>query len=264
MARIALGVEYAGSLYHGWQSQPDGNTVQDHLQTALSQIAGEAIAVIAAGRTDTGVHASGQVVHFDTEVVRPLSAWVRGVNRFLPPDIAVQWAHPVADHFHARFSAFARRYRYVLLNRPTRPALGQGQLGWFHAPLDLAAMQQAAVYLQGEHDFSCFRAAECQAKSPIKQLSRAALWQQDDKIIFEFQANAFLHHMVRNMVGSLVYVGQGKQPPEWMDDLLNSRDRTRAAPTFAADGLYLIGVRYEEHWGLPLAREFPLPMCVSY
>ncbi|MBP7970465.1 MAG: tRNA pseudouridine(38-40) synthase TruA [Aquaspirillum sp.] len=251
MARIALGVEYAGSLYHGWQSQPDGNTVQDHLQTALSQIAGEAIAVIAAGRTDTGVHASGQVVHFDTEVVRPLSAWVRGVNRFLPPDIAVQWAHPVADHFHARFSAFARRYRYVLLNRPTRPALGQGQLGWFHAPLDLAAMQQAAVYLQGEHDFSCFRAAECQAKSPIKHLTRAALWQQDNKIIFEFQANAFLHHMVRNMVGALVYVGKGAHPPSWMQQLLAAKDRRFAPPTFMPDGLVLTAVGYPAEFALP-------------
>lgn len=249
--RIALGVEYDGSRYNGWQSQADGNTVQDALQTALSQIAGEKIGVIAAGRTDTGVHALEQVVHFDTHATRPLSAWVRGVNALLPKDIAVHWAHPVSDDFHARFSAQGRSYRYLLRNAPTRPALQTGKVGWFHAPLDLAAMQAAAGYLLGEHDFSAFRAAECQAKSPIKYLYQLDISQQDQLLVFDFSANAFLHHQVRNLVGCLVYVGKGKHPPVWVQDLLASRKRTLAAPTFMPDGLYLRSIRYAAHWGLP-------------
>ncbi len=249
--RIALGVEYDGSRYNGWQSQPDGNTVQDALQAALSQIAGEKIGVIAAGRTDTGVHALEQVVHFDTHATRPLSAWVRGVNALLPKDIAVHWAHPVSDEFHARFSAQGRSYRYLLRNAPTRPALQTGKVGWFHAPLDLAAMQAAAAYLLGEHDFSAFRAAECQAKSPIKHLYQLDISLQDPLLVFDLSANAFLHHQVRNLVGCLVYVGKGKHPPVWVQDLLASRKRTLAAPTFMPDGLYLRSIRYAAHWGLP-------------
>ena len=249
--RIALGIEYCGTNFRGWQSQAGGGTVQDALEAALGQIAGEKIGVLCAGRTDAGVHATHQVAHFDTTVERPLSAWVRGVNSQLPEGVAVRWAQPVDDEFHARFSARGRRYRYLLLNRPQRPGLWQGRLGWFHLPLDLAAMQEASVRLLGEHDFSAFRAAECQAKSPIKTLTRAEVRQSGNLLIFDFEASAFLHHMVRNLVGTLVYIGKGAQSPAWIDELLQVRDRTRAAPTFSPDGLYFRGPIYEAHWGLP-------------
>jgi len=249
--RIALGLEYDGSPFNGWQSQPDGNTVQDTLQSALSQIAGERIAVVAAGRTDTGVHALEQIVHFDTGVERPLTAWVRGVNALLPESIAVLWAHPVPDEFHARFSAHGRSYRYQLINRATRSAIHAGKVGWFHAPLDISVMRLAAQHLLGEHDFSAFRAAECQAKSPVKNLQQLDIRKQGDLFVFELSANAFLHHMVRNIVGCLIYVGKGKYPPEWLAEVVSSRNRSLAAPTFAPDGLYLQRIKYEEKWGLP-------------
>jgi tRNA pseudouridine38-40 synthase len=249
--RIALGVEYDGSEYNGWQSQADGCTVQDSIQRAISQIAGEPVSIIAAGRTDTGVHALEQVIHFDTKVERPLSAWVRGVNAMLPPSIAILWAHIVPEEFHARFSAQARSYQYVLINRPARSAVHHGKVGWFHAPLDLPAMRAAAQHLLGEHDFTSFRAAECQAKSPVKILAQLDISQQGDTIIFDLSANAFLHHMVRNIVGCLVYVGKGKHPPEWMKEVLDARQRKIAAPTFAPDGLYLRHITYDAKWGLP-------------
>lgn len=249
--RIALGLEYCGSNFRGWQSQTGGRTVQDALQSALTAIAGEPLSVICAGRTDAGVHASQQVVHFETPVARPLTAWVRGVNSHLPEGVAVRWAQPVADEFHARFSARGRRYRYLLLNRPQRPGLWHGRVGWFHWPLDLALMQDAAGRLLGEHDFSAFRAAECQAKSPIKTLVRADVRQQGSLFIFDFEASAFLHHMVRNLVGSLVYIGKGTQPPNWIDALLLAKDRKLSAPTFSPDGLYFRGPIYEPHWQLP-------------
>ena len=249
--RIALCVEYDGSAFHGWQTQPDGKTVQDALERALSEIAGEGINVMCAGRTDTGVHATAQVVHFDTDVERPLTAWVRGTNTFLPSAVAIRWAHGVPDDFHARFSARGRRYRYLLLNRPQRPGLAHARAGWYHLPLDLSAMQAGAEWLVGEHDFSAFRAAECQAKSPVKELREARISRSGDMLIFDFEATAFLHHMIRNLVGSLVYVGNGKHAPAWVGELLAGRDRSKAAPTFAPDGLYLSGVTYEDHWGLP-------------
>lgn len=255
MVRIALGLEYDGQHFCGWQTQPNGCAVQDVLETALQQIAGEAIKVASAGRTDTGVHALAQVVHFDTNAQRPDSAWVRGVNALLPPNVAVRWAREVAPTFHARFSAQARRYRYLLLNRPTRPALAHGRAGWFHAPLDLERMQHAASQLIGEHDFSAFRAAECQAKTPVRTLTELAIQRQGDYIIFDLRANAFLHHMVRNIVGALVYVGKGKHAPAWLAELLQARDRKLAAPTFAPDGLYLSGVEYEAQWGIPPIEE---------
>jgi tRNA pseudouridine38-40 synthase len=253
--RIALGLEYCGTPFHGWQSQPEGDTVQDALQVALSTIAGEPISVICAGRTDAGVHATLQVVHFETGVERPLTAWVRGVNSHLPEGVAVRWAAAVDDEFHARFSARGRRYRYLLLNRPQRPGLWQGRVGWFHLPLDVEAMQQAATHLIGEHDFSAFRAAGCQAKTPVKTLWRADVQQVGSLIVFDFEASAFLHHMVRNLVGSLVYIGKGTQAPDWMAELLQQRDRTVAAPTFSPDGLYFRGPIYEPHWGLPEIEE---------
>ncbi|MEI7455981.1 MAG: tRNA pseudouridine(38-40) synthase TruA [Nitrosomonadales bacterium] len=249
--RIALGVEYDGAPYFGWQSQPDGLTVQDTLQRALSHIANAPVKVHAAGRTDTGVHALEQVVHFETDVHRPLTAWVRGVNAMLPASVVVRWAHPVPDEFHARFSAQGRSYRYLLMNKPVRSAIHAGKMGWFHLPLDLGLMREAAGYLLGEHDFSAFRAAECQAKSPVKQMNKIDISSNGDVIVFELEANAFLHHMVRNIVGCLVYVGKGKYPPAWTADLLASKSRHLAAPTFSPDGLYLRRISYDPKWGLP-------------
>lgn len=249
--RIALGVEYCGTSFRGWQSQAGGGTVQDALEKALREIAGLPVGVLCAGRTDAGVHATQQVVHFDAPVERPLTAWVRGVNSHLPDGVAVRWAQPVGEEFHARFSARGRRYRYLLLNRPQRPGLWQGRVGWFHLPLDLAAMQDASARLLGEHDFSAFRAAECQAKSPVKTMAHASVRQFGTLYVFDFEASAFLHHMVRNLVGTLVYIGKGTQPAGWLDELLGMRDRKLAAPTFSPDGLYFRGPVYEPHWGLP-------------
>jgi tRNA pseudouridine38-40 synthase len=249
--RIALGVEYDGSAYNGWQSQPDVPNVQDALQAALSSVAGVRIDILAAGRTDTGVHALEQVIHFDTDIQRPLSAWVRGSNALLPKDIAVLWAHAVPEEFHARFSAQARSYQYVLVNRPSRVGVHHAKVGWFHQSLDVAAMRKAAQYLLGKHDFSSFRSAECQAKTPMKDLARLDIRQQGDTLIFDLTADAFLHHMVRNILGCLVYVGKSKHPPVWMKEVLEHRNRAHAAPTFAPDGLYLKRIHYDPKWGLP-------------
>ena len=232
-----------------------GSTVQDTLQQALSEIAAAPISVIAAGRTDAGVHALEQVIHFDSEAARPLTAWVRGVNSLLPDSIAVRWAHAVPDEFHARFSAHGRHYRYHLVNREVRSAVHAGRAGWFHLPLNLAAMQEAAQCLLGEHDFSAFRAAECQAKSPVKCMSSIDIYRDGEMLIFDFSANAFLHHMVRNLVGCLVYVGKGKYPPQWLAQVMASRESRLAAPTFSPDGLYLRRIQYETKWGLPQIQE---------
>ena len=243
--RIALGVEYDGSGFCGWQSQAGGGAVQDALEAALSQVADAPTRVVCAGRTDAGVHATGQVVHFDTEAVRPDTAWVRGVNSHLPDTVTVRWAQAVTDDFHARFSARGRRYRYLLLNRPERPGLMAKRAGWFHRPLDADAMGIAAGFLLGEHDFSAFRSVECQARSPVKTLRRADVMRHGDMLVFDFEASAFLHHMVRNIVGSLVYVGKGTHAPSWLEEILAGRNRACAAPTFAANGLYLAGVDYD-------------------
>ena len=251
MVRIALGLEYDGAAFHGWQSQPGGNTVQDVLEHALGEVAGASVRVVCAGRTDAGVHALGQVAHFDTDVARPDSAWLRGSNAHLPPQVAVRWALPVDSEFHARFSAQSRTYRYLLYNHPVRPALQHGRVGWFHQPLDVAAMHGAAQCLLGEQDFSAFRAAECQAKSPLKTVHRAEVSRSGDMVVFDFCANAFLQHMVRNLVGALVAVGKGKQRPEWIAELLHAKDRRRAAATFSPAGLYFAGVAYESRWQLP-------------
>ncbi|HZS68189.1 MAG TPA: tRNA pseudouridine(38-40) synthase TruA [Burkholderiales bacterium] len=251
MPRIAIALEYDGSGFLGWQTQPGGGAVQDVLQAALAAIAAEPIAATGAGRTDRGVHARGQVAHFDTSAVRPDSAWVRGVNSFLPQSVAVLWARPVEAEFHARFSAIARTYRYRLINRPVRPALAARYAGWYHAPLDIEPMRVAARALLGEHDFSAFRAAECEAKTPVRTVHSISVEQNADRIEFVVRANAFLHHMVRNIVGCLVYVGAGKQPPGWIAELLASRERSKAAPTFAPEGLYLERVEYEARWQLP-------------
>ena len=249
--RIALGLEYDGSCFLGWQTQPAGGTVQDALQAALATIAGEPVVVTCAGRTDRGVHAREQVVHFETGAARPESAWVRGVNALLPASVAVLWSRPVDESFHARYSATSRSYRYVLLNRPVRPALAACHAGWFHLVLDVQAMREAAVQLVGEHDFSAFRSAECQAKSPVRTLHALDIESRGERIDFVLRANAFLHHMVRNIVGSLIYVGKGKHPPRWAHEVLEQRDRARAAPTFAPQGLYLEAIEYPSRWGLP-------------
>lgn len=262
--RVALGVEYDGSAFYGWQSQPGGTTVQDSLEQALGIIADAPVRVHCAGRTDTGVHALCQIAHFDAPTVRPLNAWVRGVNAHLPPTVVVRWAQEVSDDFHARFSAQGRHYRYLLLNRPQRPALWASFAGWYHQPLDVVAMQAASAHLIGEHDFSAFRAAECQAKSPIKTLYKATLQAHGDWLIFDFHANAFLHHMIRNIVGTLVYVGKGAHASDWVRDLLEARCRAEAAPTFSPAGLYFAGADYDPVHALTgkieacLQRPFPL------
>lgn len=252
--RLALGLEYDGRGFCGWQSQSSGCGIQDCLQAALTVLAGHDVNVVAAGRTDTGVHALCQVVHFDTDTSRPQSAWVRGVNAHLPSGVRVLWATQVGETFHARFSASERSYQYLLMNQPVAPAVMHGKVGWFHQPLDLVAMQQAAAFLLGEHDFSAFRAAECQARSPVKTMHTAEVRGIDGRLLFSFRANAFLHHQVRNMVGALVYIGKGSHPPEFMRELLQLKERRLAPPTFAADGLYLTGVGYDSVWGLPQVR----------
>ena len=252
--RIALGIEYDGSRFLGWQTQPGGGTVQDALEAALSGIANEAIAVTCAGRTDRGVHARAQVVHFDTNAERPDSAWVRGVNALLPEAVAVLWSRRVAPDFHARYSALSRTYRYVLLNRQVRPALAARYAGWHHAPLEVAAMREAAAHLVGEHDFSAFRSAECQAKNPVRTLHAIEIERAGDRVEFTLRANAWLQHMVRNIVGTLAYVGKGKHPPQWVKKLLDSRDRSLAAPTFGPEGLYLESVEYDLRWNIPTTR----------
>lgn len=249
--RFAICIEYDGTAFHGWQSQPHGQTVQDHLQRAVGAIAGAPVTIHAAGRTDAGVHALAQVAHFDVEVDRPLQAWVRGVNAHLPAAIAVRWAQPMAQDFHARFSAQGRSYCYLLHNHPVRPALQHGRTGWYHRPLDAQAMAEGAAYLLGEHDFSSFRAAECQARSPVKVLHQVQVRRHGEYLLFEFSASGFLHHMVRNIVGALLWVGYAKESPAWIGELLALRDRTQAAPTFMPDGLYFTGVDYGSGWSLP-------------
>jgi tRNA pseudouridine38-40 synthase len=260
--RIALALEYDGSRFLGWQTQPGGGTVQDTLQAALSTIAGEALLVTCAGRTDQGVHARMQVVHFDTQAVRPDSAWVRGVNALLPESVAVQWACAVNEEFHARYLAVSRSYRYVLISRPTRPALAARFAGWYHAPLDVAAMRDAARHLVGEHDFSAYRSSECQARSPIRTLHALEVEDRGERIDFVLRANAFLQHMARNIIGTLVYIGSGRHAAAWAAEVLAGRDRSRAAPTFAAEGLYLEHVEYASRWMLPAmrAQAVDLPM----
>jgi tRNA pseudouridine38-40 synthase len=252
--RIAIGLEYSGSPFTGWQSQPDGRGVQDALERALRAIADEPVRTLAAGRTDAGVHATMQIAHFDVGVTRPETAWVRGVNAQLPTEVAVLWARTVAADFHARNAARARSYTYVLANRPVRPALLAGRVGWYHQRLDVEAMTQAAAALVGTHDFSAFRAAECQAKTPVKTLTEVMIAADGDLLRFDFRADAFLQHMIRNIVGSLVYVGAGKQRPGWIAELLAACDRTRAAPTFAPDGLHFTGADYDARWELPPTR----------
>ncbi len=255
--RVALGVSYLGCAYKGWQSQPGGGTVQDALESALSRFVVAPVKVVCAGRTDAGVHGINQVVHLDAHVERTPFSWVRGTNAFLPRDIAVQWAAPVTKAFHARNSAMGRRYTYVLLEAAVRPALESGRAGWVFRPLDLDAMCAGAQHLLGEHDFSSFRSSMCQSPTPVKLLREihirrcgppeapTAYWR------FDFEGQAFLHHMIRNIMGCLLAVGAGNQPPQWVREVRDARDRKVAAPTFPPDGLYFLGPRYDPAWGLP-------------
>lgn len=256
-ARLALGLAYRGGAYYGWQSQPGGRTVQDALESALTQFMGAqasgsgTVRTICAGRTDTGVHAMQQVVHIDPPVQREAASWVRGTNSFLPSDIAVQWCQPVAPHFHARFCARSRRYRFVVLQAAVRPAIESGLCGWVFRPLDGEAMRAAAQLLLGTHDFSAFRAAACQSPTPIKTLHSITITQRGAYWRFDFEANAYLHHMVRNLMGCLLAVGQGRYPSDWAGDVLASRSRKQAAPTFGPEGLYFMGPSYDAEHGLP-------------
>lgn len=252
--RIALGVEYAGEDFHGWQTQitqPTVRTVQKAIEAALSKIANHPVSVICAGRTDRGVHALAQVIHADVQVERPLHAWVLGTNVNLPNDISILWACPVPDSFHARFSATARHYRYLILNRPSRPALLAEKVAWEYKPLNVELMQAGAHYLKGTHDFTSYRAAACQAKSPIRTVSQLTVTRINDKVIIDVSANAFLYHMVRNIAGVLLTIGRGERLPQWSQQVLAARNRTAAGITASASGLYLCGVDYPSDYRLP-------------
>ena len=262
MRRIAVGIEYDGSQWQGWQKQPCGKTVQNQLENALFRFTQEKTAITSAGRTDSGVHAIEQVAHLDTTRERDPFSWVRGVNSYLDHSIALKWACEVPGGergFHARKSARARRYRYVLHNHPVRSPLLKNRAGWTFRPLELKPMQEAAEFLLGEHDFSAFRASECQALTPVKNMKEITIEKQGDIFVFEFEAGAFLHHMVRNIVGSLIYVGKGEHEPAWMHAILEGKDRSRAAPTFMPDGLYLVKVTYDAKWSLPQMEESVRP-----
>lgn len=251
MPRIALGVAYDGAPWKGWQTQPHRCTVQDKLEAALAVFLDGTVGTICAGRTDTGVHALEQVVHLDSAAERRMESWVRGLNALLPTSIRVQWAHTVSEEFHARFSATARSYIYLLRAHRVASPILHGKVGWIHRELDLAAMQEAAHYLVGEHDFSAFRSSECQAASPVRHLHRLEIGQSGDFFTFSFTANAFLHHMVRNLMGALVEVGKGSLSPDSMADLVAQRDRRLAPATFPAAGLYLARAEYPAQFELP-------------
>ncbi|WP_283125341.1 tRNA pseudouridine(38-40) synthase TruA [Providencia stuartii] len=251
LSRIALGIEYNGSRYYGWQRQQEVKSVQCCLEEALSKVANQPISVFCAGRTDAGVHATGQVVHFDSPVVRKEAAWTMGVNTHLPDDIAVRWCQGVDEEFHARFSATARRYRYVIFNHRYRPAILSNGVTHFHYPLDEKRMHQAAQVLLGENDFTSFRAVQCQSRTPWRNVMHVQVSRHGNYVVVDIKANAFVHHMVRNIVGSLLEIGCGNQDINWMAELLELKDRTKAAATAKAEGLYLVAVDYPEKFALP-------------
>ena len=253
MARIAVGIEYDGSAFAGWQAQAAVRTVQQVTEKALSLVAAHAVSLTCAGRTDAGVHARGQVAHFDTSAVRTLRSWILGANSELPCDVSLCWARPVPPHFHARYSAEARTYRYLIVNRLARPALLASRAAWIHRPLDHTLMAQAALALRGEHDFSAFRAAECQAKSPVRRMERLSVERHGDFLVIEATANAFLHHMMRNIAGLLIAIGKAEAPVGWAQEVLAGRDRAKNAATAPAQGLYLHAVRYPAAFALPAA-----------
>ncbi len=258
--RVALGVEYDGSEFRGWQIQQPGiRTVQDSLQRAVSKVADHPVAITCAGRTDTGVHGTGQVVHFDTDAHRSVRSWVLGSNSNLPPDIGVVWARPVSAHFHARFSARARHYRYLILNRWSRSPLLRRRATWYRAPLDVDRMAAAGKCLLGEHDFTSFRALACQANHPVRTLYALQVRRKDEFVSLDVEANAFLHHMVRNIAGVLMTIGSGERPTEWIREVLDHRNRALGGVTAAAEGLYLTGVRYPDEFNVPFGQSLPWP-----
>lgn len=254
--RIAVGIEYDGSAYHGWQRQNDNQSIQETLEKALSSVADRELKTICAGRTDAGVHALEQIAHFDVDIVREIRAWVLGTNANLPDDIRVVWAKQVANEFHARYSAIARFYRYVIRNRCVRSALCPTHETWVYHPLDIMMMQDACRYLIGVHDFSSFRSQQCQSKSPIRRLYSLAVKGHGDRLTITVVANAFLHHMIRNIAGVLIRIGLGKEPPEWMQWVLSARDRNCADVTASPHGLYLAGVYYPRRYDLPTHQIF--------
>ncbi len=249
--RIAAAVEYDGRPYSGWQIQDGVKTIQDEVEKALSKVADHPVRVVCAGRTDTGVHAASQVIHFDTAAQRSEYSWVRGTNTHLPESICLRWAKPVNDNFHARFMARRRSYRYIILNRPIRPAFLMGKVVWEHRPLDVARMAAAAKYLLGEHDFSSYRAQACQAKSPVRTMHNVDVSRSGEFIYLDVCANAFLHHMVRNIAGVLMSIGAAEKPVEWAKQVLEYRDRTKGGITALATGLYLVRVDYDAEFNLP-------------
>ncbi len=256
--KIACGVEYDGAGFSGWQRQQHASAVQAEVEAALSKVANHPVQLFCAGRTDSGVHATHQVVHFETGASRSERSWVRGANTHLPETIALTWARPVDEDFHARFSAEARRYRYVILQRDVPSALWRRRVTWTHERLDAGLMQAGARHLLGEHDFSAYRATACQAKSPVRTVHQLDIRQQGDFFYLDIEANAFLHHMVRNIAGVLMAVGRGEQAPVWVRELLEHRDRTRGGVTAPPDGLYLVGVRYPLRFELPAVGMLPV------
>ena len=249
--RIAIGIEYDGSAYAGWQSQASAPSVQGKIEIALSAVADSPVSVTCAGRTDAGVHAVGQVAHFDTGIERTTRSWTLGANTHLPNDVCVLWAREVPSGFHARYSALARTYRYVILNRPSRPALARHRACWIHRPLDEHRMAEAASHLLGEHDFSAFRAAECQSRTPVRRVEAVEVRRLGDLVFLDVRANAFLHHMVRNIAGVLIEVGIGDAEPRWVREVLEGRDRTLGGVTAPPGGLYLLAVKYPPEFELP-------------
>lgn len=251
--RIALGIEYNGHGYHGWQIQHGLHTIQGHLEDALSKIANEPIYTHCAGRTDANVHATGQVIHFDTKAKRHIDAWIWGTNSHLPPNIVVRWAKAVDYHFHARFSAIARRYQYIIYNHPIRSPVLHNKITWHFYPLDIDKMRTAAKYLLGEKDFSAFRSSQCNSKTPMRNIIDVDIRKLENFVLVEIEANAFLHHMVRNIMGVLFKIGEGARSPSWMQEVIESRSRKAAAATAPAAGLYLMQVKYKEPYEFPLA-----------
>ncbi|MFY7697217.1 MAG: tRNA pseudouridine(38-40) synthase TruA [Legionella sp.] len=248
--RIALLVEYDGSEYHGWQAQAGLRTVQQGLEQALSRVADQDISVVCAGRTDTGVHATNQIIHFDCDNQRTIRSWIHGANSFLPKDICVRWGKEVSDHFHARYSALSRRYRYIISNTSIRPALLRSNVTWQYRQLDHRSMHQASQSLLGEQDFTSFRSVECQSKTPMRHVHRLDVSRNGDLVIIDITANAFLHHMVRNIAGVLISVGSGKRPVSWVEEVLQARDRRLGAETAPPYGLYLVEVLYPEEFAI--------------
>lgn len=248
--RIALVLEYDGSQYHGWQAQSGLHTVQQALENALSKVADCTISVVCAGRTDTGVHATNQVVHFDCEKERTIRSWVYGANSYLPKDVCVKWGREVPDEFHARYSATARRYRYVIYNAAIRPALLRSNVTWQYRQLDHHVMHQAAQFLLGENDFTSFRSVECQSNTPMRNVHRLEVTRNGDLVIIDITANAFLHHMVRNIAGVLIAIGSGKHPASWIKEVLAAKDRRLGAETAPSYGLYLVQVDYPKQFSI--------------